>query len=186
MYRKFLNPRRVRRRRHPADLEVGDPADLETWATWHAPRAASATFATTASVSCSFAARWSSTHHQPGGTKTSSLVKPARRAWQMKKMRSALGTLNLRLMTSRGRRRGRHRLPCRCPRVCRRRPGRCGCSRTVTVSPASAGIFQAFRERAADGHRFVHAYYLRGKRGIGLRNSDRAPAPRRQSAESWW
>jgi hypothetical protein len=35
--------------------------------------------------------------------KISSMVKPARRACRMKKMRSALGTLSLRLMTSRGR-----------------------------------------------------------------------------------
>ena len=28
---------------------------------------------------------------------------------------------------------------------------------------------QAFLERAADGHRFAHAFHLRGERGVGLR-----------------
>ena len=46
-------------------------------------------------------------------------------------------------------------------------------------------FLQAFLERAADGHRFADAFHLRGERGVGLWNGGRAPAPRRQSAESW-
>ena len=47
-------------------------------------------------------------------------------------------------------------------------------------------FLQAFLERAADGHRFAHAFHLRGERGVGLRNGGRTPAPRRQSTGSWW
>jgi len=37
------------------------------------------------------------------GTRFKFMVEPAHRAWRMKNMRSTLGTLSLRLMTSRGR-----------------------------------------------------------------------------------
>ena len=30
-------------------------------------------------------------------------------------------------------------------------------------------FLQAFLERAANGHRFAHAFHLRGERGVGLR-----------------
>jgi hypothetical protein len=30
-------------------------------------------------------------------------------------------------------------------------------------------FLQAFLERAPDGHRFAHAFHLRGERGVGLR-----------------
>ena len=30
-------------------------------------------------------------------------------------------------------------------------------------------FLQAFLKRAADGHRFAHAFHLRGERGVGLR-----------------
>src|SRR5204862_251367 len=96
--------------------------------------------------------------------KISSMVKPARRAWRMKKMRSALGTLSLRLMTS-AREDVAVAINLRADA-----PGLAVAAQAAAANLQRAQAFlQAFLERAPDGHRFAHAFHLRGERGVGLR-----------------
>jgi len=59
-------------------------------------------------------------------------------------------------------------------------PGRCG------NSPASAGIFAGFLERAPDAHGFAHALHLRGELGRPARilEGEAAPSPPRSQSSA--
>ena len=91
------------------------------------------------------------------------MVKPARRAWRMKKMRSALGTLSLRVMTSRG------QDVAVAVDFGADAPGFAVAAEAAAADFERAQAFlQRFLEGAADGHGFADGFHLRVERGVGL------------------